>query len=106
MAVIISQNGKHATKIDRTSFDSEDELQNYIYENPDVVPLYEIKEDIRVCILARELSTQSGPIDAVGVDQDGEIYLIETKLYKNQDKRHVVAQVLDYGAFSLYQMQP
>ena len=98
MAVIISQNGKNATKIDRTSFDSEDELQNYIYENPDVVPLYEIKEDIRVCILARELSTQSGPIDAVGVDQDGEIYLIETKLYKNQDKRHVVAQVLDYGA--------
>lgn len=98
MAVIISQNGKNATKIDRTSFDSEDELQGYIYENPDVVPLYEIKEDIRVCILARELSTQSGPIDAVGVDQDGEIYLIETKLYKNQDKRHVVAQVLDYGA--------
>ena len=98
MAVIISQNGKNATKIERTSFGSEDELQGYIYENPDVVPLYEIKEDVRVCILARELPTQSGPIDAVGVDRDGDIYLIETKLYKNQDKRHVVAQVLDYGA--------
>jgi len=34
----------------------------------------------------------------VGIDGDGEIYLIETKLYKNTDKRKVVAQVLDYGA--------
>src|SRR5690606_839812 len=40
----------------------------------------------------------SGPIDALGVDQNGHIYLIETKLYKNPDKRTVVAQVLDYGA--------
>jgi len=38
------------------------------------------------------------PIDAVGIDRDGEIYLVETKLYKNPDKRNVVAQVLDYGA--------
>ncbi len=98
MSLIISKNGRNATKIDRTSFANEDELQGYIYENPDAVPLYEIKEDIRICILARELPTQSGPIDAVGVDADGDIYLIETKLYKNQDKRHVVAQVLDYGA--------
>jgi hypothetical protein len=32
------------------------------------------------------------------VDKDGGIYLIETKLFKNPDKRTVVAQVLDYGA--------
>jgi RecB family endonuclease NucS len=48
--------------------------------------------------LAREFSTKSGPIDALGVDKDGELYLIETKFYKNPDKRTVVAQVLDYGA--------
>ena len=34
----------------------------------------------------------------MGFDRDGEIYIIETKLYKNPDKRLVVAQVLDYGA--------
>lgn len=98
MSLIISQNGKNAQKLDRTSFANEDELQRYLYDNPDIVPLYEIKEDIQVLVLARELPTQSGPIDAVGVDRDGEIYLIETKLYRNADKRHVVAQVLDYGA--------
>lgn len=31
-------------------------------------------------ILAREFPTGSGAIDALGVDQDGELYLIETKL--------------------------
>ncbi len=98
MSLIISKNGKNARKLDRTSFANEDELQQYLYDNPDIVPLYEIKQDIQVLVLARELPTQSGPIDAVGVDRDGEIYLIETKLYRNADKRHVVAQVLDYGA--------
>ena len=49
-------------------------------------------------VVARDFPTNSGPLDAVGIDSDGEIYLIETKLYKNPDKRRVVAQVLDYGA--------
>lgn len=98
MALIISKNGKDAKRIDSSIFTSEDELQQYIYDNPDSIPLYDIKEDIRLLIIAREFPTQSGPIDAVGIDKDGELYLIETKLYKNSDKRHVVAQVLDYGA--------
>ena len=32
------------------------------------------------------------------IDKDGDIYVVETKLYKNPDKRTVVAQALDYGA--------
>jgi hypothetical protein len=98
MAIIISKNGKNAVKIDKSNFELEDHLQQYIYDNPESIPLYDIKEDIRLLILAREFSTKSGPIDALGVDKDGEIYLVETKLYKNPDKRMVVAQVLDYGA--------
>lgn len=98
MALIISKNGKNAKKIEKSVIDKEDYLQKYIYDNPESIPLYEIKDDIRVCILGREIPTNSGPIDALGVDADGEIYVIETKLYKNPDKRLVVAQVLDYGA--------
>lgn len=98
MAIIISKNGKNAIKVDKSNFGLEDHLQQYIYDNPESIPLYDIKEDIRLLILAREFSTKSGPIDAVGIDKEGEIYLIETKLYKNPDKRIVVAQVLDYGA--------
>ncbi len=98
MSIIISKDGKNARRLDPSNFQSEDYLQNYIYENPDAVPLYEIKENINLLILAREFPTNSGPIDAIGVDKDGDIYLIETKLYKNPDKRTVVAQVMDYGA--------
>ena len=98
MSIIISKNGLNAKKIDKISFGLEDNLQQYIYDNPDSIPLYDIKDDVKLLILARELGTNSGPIDAFAVDKDGEIYLIETKLYKNPDKRTVVAQVLDYGA--------
>jgi hypothetical protein len=98
MSIIISKNLKNAVKLDRSSFALEDNLQQYIYDNPESIPLYDIKEDIRLLILTREFPTASGPIDAIGVDKDGELYLVETKLYKNPDKRTVVAQVLDYGA--------
>jgi hypothetical protein len=98
MSIIISREGKNAQKLDRTSIAQEDYLQGYIYDNPESLPLYEISEDLRLLILAREFPTNSGPVDALGIDQEGRIYVIETKLYKNPDKRLVLAQVLDYGA--------
>ncbi|OGE78893.1 MAG: hypothetical protein A3A83_03320 [Candidatus Doudnabacteria bacterium RIFCSPLOWO2_01_FULL_48_57] len=98
MAIIITKNGKDARKISPSDFAKEGHIQQYIYDNPDAIPLYDINEDIRLLILAREFPTGSGPIDAIGTDRDGNIYLVETKLYRNPDKRTVVAQVLDYGA--------
>ena len=98
MTIIITKNGKDAKKIDKSDFEKEEYLQKVIYENPESIPLYDIKEDIELLVLCREFPTNSGPIDALGVDKDGNIYLVETKLYKNPDKRLVVAQVLDYGA--------
>ena len=98
MSIIISKNGKKAVRVDKSDFDKEDYLQQYIHENPESIPLYDIKEDIKLLILAREFPTNSGPIDAIGIDKDGEIYIVETKLYKNPDKRTVIAQALDYGA--------
>lgn len=98
MTLIITHNGKDAEKIDPSSFTKEGLLQEYIFQNPESIPIYDIRDDIKLLILAREFATDSGPIDAVGIDNTGDIYLIETKLYKNPDKRQVVAQVLDYGA--------
>ena len=73
MTVIITENGKNAKRLDPKDFDSEGELQEYIYENPEALPMYEIDEDIRVLILMREFPTNSGPIDALGVDANGNI---------------------------------
>ena len=98
MAIIISQNGQNAKKVDKSTFEKEGYLQNYIHQNPEAIPVYEIEEDKKLLVLVREFSTESGPIDALAIDKDGEIYIVETKLYKNPDKRTVVAQALDYGA--------
>jgi len=98
MSIIISKQGQTAQKLDKAEFEKEDYLQNYIHENPESIPVYEIAEDKKLFVVARELSTESGPIDALAIDKDGDIYVVETKLYKNPDKRTVVAQALDYGA--------
>jgi hypothetical protein len=98
MGIIISQDGKNARKIDKADFENEDYLQNYIHENPGSIPVYEIEEDKKLLVVAREFPTESGPIDALAIDKDGDIYVVETKLYKNPDKRKVVAQAMDYGA--------
>lgn len=98
MPIIVTHNGKNDQKIDPTPFGLEDRLQAYILDNPNSIPLYEIRDDIELVLLSREFQTNSGPIDAIGVDAEGNLYLIETKLYKNPDKRTVVAQVMDYGA--------
>lgn len=98
MSIIISKNGKNAKKIPPTPFQDEGYLQKYINDNPECIPLDEIKEGIEILILAREFETKSGPIDILLTDKEGEIYIVETKLYKNPDKRKVLAQVMDYGA--------
>lgn len=99
MAIIITKKGMDAASVVEVSgFANEDVLQQYIHDHPESIPVYDIQRDKRLFIVAREFTTESGPIDALAVDRDGDIYLVETKLYSNSDKRRVVAQVLDYGA--------
>lgn len=98
MPIVVMKKGHEAKKVRSTPVTQEEHLQQYIHQNPGAIPLDDIREDLRLCVFAREFPTPSGPIDALGVDDEGAIYIIETKLYKNPDKRLVVAQVLDYGA--------
>lgn len=99
MSIIISRNGQNAKRLQRTVIHQEDYLQQYIDKNGDCIPLHDLKENFRLQILAREFATpRGGCIDLLGVDADGEIYIIETKLAKNADKRRIIAQALDYGA--------
>ena len=98
MAIILARHNKPAVKVERTLIQQESYLQAYIHEHPDILPLDQMEESVRALVLVREFPTSSGPVDAVAIDQFANIYLIETKLYKNPDKRLVLAQVLDYGA--------
>jgi hypothetical protein len=98
VAIIISKNGHEAKKVERSTFSKEDDLQEYLSNNPEALPVDQIREGTKILVLAREFPTQAGPIDILAVDELGTLYVIETKLYRNPDKRDVVAQVLDYGA--------
>lgn len=98
MAIIVRTAGGPAARVERTPYAREDEVQRFVAENPDSIPLDELGEGKSLLVVAREFPTASGPIDALGLDAGGDLYVVETKLAKNPDKRTVLAQALDYGA--------
>ena len=105
MAIIVQREGERAKIVSKSSFPNEAELQRYVYENPGVLPISDIKEDAQFIVLDKETPVGTGFIDILGIDSEGDLYIIETKLFSNPDKRKVLAQVLDYGAaiWSAYQ---
>ena len=48
MPIIISKNGKDAKRVERTSFEKEEDLLKYISDNPDCIPLKDIKEYVQI----------------------------------------------------------
>lgn len=98
MAIILKQGGQRAQRIERSPYSAELDLQELVFANPELLSIGEIKEDTEFLVLDKETPTNAGPIDLLGVDSDGELYIVETKLFRNPDKRKVLAQVLDYGA--------
>src|SRR5688572_17823294 len=98
MPIIVVRPGSEARRLEREVIAQENYLQEYLQKHPEALPLDELKPGGKLLVLAREFLTTSGPIDALAIDGDGAIYVVETKLYKNADKRRVVAQMLDYGA--------
>jgi hypothetical protein len=98
-------------KIDSTNQDSkwealapmeyahEEELQQLLDTgSAELIPADPSLEEAHV-VFARELPTDSGPIDLIGIGSSGSITIMECKLARNhQIKREVVGQVLDYAA--------
>ncbi len=39
MGIIVSQNGRNAEIIEKSSFEKEDFLQDYIHNNPEAIPI-------------------------------------------------------------------
>lgn len=78
---------------------SEDDLQGLLYRHPEILPCADIDPAYETVVpLCRELRTPSGYVDLVGVTPQGNLIVIETKLWRNpQARREVVAQVLDYA---------
>jgi hypothetical protein len=79
---------------------SESWLQTLIHDHPAVLPISGIEPGFGDLIaVAREVRCGHGYIDNLYLTPSGDIVLVETKLWRNnQMRREVVAQVLDYVA--------
>lgn len=97
MTLIVSD-GSGTHKVPQKAYKDEKQLQEYIADHPESIPLYEIEDDIAVAVAVKEFTVDGEYIDALAFDQNGKVYILETKLDQNTDKRQVIAQTFDYGA--------
>jgi hypothetical protein len=97
MALIVSDEEGNEI-VEQTQYENEAEMQEYIENNPEAIPLYQINDELEISIAVQEYNVDGEFIDALAFDQNGGVYILETKLASNADKRKVIAQAFDYGA--------
>lgn len=82
-------------------FEDFDELaiQDLAFNNPECQPISDIDEAFNPLVpICKELRTPVGPLDILMATPNGDIAIIETKLWRNPEaRRKVVAQILDYA---------
>ncbi len=105
-AICVDPNG-HASVMNRIPFMTgafnEAWLQEILADNPFIIPSFEVGSEYAplVCI-GREVPVGSGEtqgyIDNLYLTPSGNIVIVETKLFRNQESRRtVVAQIIDYA---------
>ncbi|PPK87882.1 uncharacterized protein DUF4268 [Neolewinella xylanilytica] len=74
-------------------------IQQTVFECPDLLPFSDIDESFNPCLpICTELRTPAGFLDILLVTPDGELCIVEAKLWRNpQARREVIAQILDYA---------
>jgi hypothetical protein len=103
MKIMVKASGNDKwQKVDERAFGKEAELQELLSSNPDLIPVELLGDERKpIRIWLREASLPgSGHTDLIGVDEDGNISIIEAKLASNQEiKRKVIGQILEYAVY-------
>jgi len=95
--IIIRKDGK-IIDLQPKPFDDEEDLKRQLLLDLNVIPVGDLSEvDKSIIAWRSEFPLTVGSIDLAAVGDGGGIYLIETKLFKNPDKRQIIAQALDYA---------
>jgi len=96
--LFINQHGQVSQLQKYEKFD-EVTIQNLIFNNPQCLPISDIHESFNPVIpVCKELNTTVGPLDILMVSPNGDLTIVETKLWRNPDARRIViAQILDYA---------
>jgi len=76
----------------------EEELENLVINNPKIFPIEIISENVQWIPISKQMRLLGGIVrtDTIGVDDEGNIYVIENKLDDNSDESRVSQQVRDY----------
>lgn len=99
---IIIKDNKTST-LEKVSFNlnfyNENWIQNICFENPNLLPVEELEPTFGGMIsICKELSTNSGSVDLVYINEYGFITIGECKLWRNPEaRRKVIGQLLDYA---------
>ena len=101
MTKILTIDGKNIKPLEKTRFDLESDLQDYLENYPQIIPLDEIIENAsELTCIGREVIVPSGAIDLMFIDREGLITIVETKLVKNPEiRRTVIGQLIEYASF-------
>jgi hypothetical protein len=112
-AIFISRGGEGFVKCEPFEVESEERLrqllEKLIEKNVSIIlPTPKDRGPFKLVYLTREFGAPSGSIDLLGVDDEGYIYIIETKLYRSSERRRALAQALDYASalWSKYSRSP
>ena len=63
MAILVIKGDGGIEKVDRVNFEVEAEMQEMLVKYPDMIPMYEIDEDIKLLIIRRELRVKETDSD-------------------------------------------
>lgn len=103
MKIMVKTNEKEKWQpIDEKGYVDEKELQEMLADSPGLIPVEELgggRKSIKIAVREAGLPG-SGHTDLIGIDEDGNITIVETKLADNQEiKRKVIGQILEYAAY-------
>ena len=77
--------------LDSVSPFSEKKIQDLVFENPLCLPISDIDESYNPIVpVCKELRTGAGELDILMVTPNGDLLIIETKLWKNPGSRREV----------------
>jgi RecB family endonuclease NucS len=98
MAILIRKHGARWERAEEVIYADEAQLQKMLYDSPELIPT---KLESQVAVFTKESGLPgSGFTDLLGVDAQGNVLLVETKLARNREiRREVIGQVLEYAAY-------
>ena len=96
---ILISTGNEVSHLNKVEALDEITIQELIFNHPECLPISDIDESYNPIIpVCKELNTTVGPLDILMASPNGDIAIIETKLWRNPEARRIViAQILDYA---------